>query len=94
MSGKRPIPPATRALADKINAEALANPQSPYAGKFVGIVDGRVVAVGDTLDEVIDSLEQIEPDPAKQFWLEAGLDYDKVEEIWSVDAAGAVASFS
>ena len=81
MSGKRPIPPVTKALADKINAEALANPQSPYAGKFVAIVDGRVVAVADNLDDIVDSLQRIEPDPAKGFILEAGVDYDEVQEI-------------
>ena len=27
-------------LADRINQEAKQNPNSPYAGKFVGIVDG------------------------------------------------------
>ena len=83
MSGKRPIPPATRALADKINAEALADPQSPYAGKFVGIVNGHVVAVADDADEVIKSVQQIEPDPSKTFVLEAGLNYDEPQEIWS-----------
>ncbi|MCU0875389.1 MAG: hypothetical protein MUE50_23915 [Pirellulaceae bacterium] len=29
-------------LADRINQEAKQNPNSPYAGKFVGIVDYRL----------------------------------------------------
>jgi hypothetical protein len=38
-------------LADRINAEAKRDPHSPYAGKFVGIANGRVVAVADTWRE-------------------------------------------
>ena len=36
-----------RDLADKLVAEAKQNPQSPYAGKKVGIAHGRVVVVSD-----------------------------------------------
>jgi len=71
-----------RKLADQINAEVFANPQSPYAGKFVGIANGRVVAVADNLDEIDDALEKAEPDPDKTFYFEAGIDYGAVEYIW------------
>jgi hypothetical protein len=71
-----------RELAQQINEEARGNPQSPYAGKFVGIANGRVVAVGDTLDDVVRSLRQGEPDPHKAFCIEAGLDYDQIQDIW------------
>ena len=72
-----------RELAERINAEARANPNSPYAGKFVGIANGSVVVVGDDLDKVIRELLQIEPDPQKTFCLEAGVDYNEVHEMWS-----------
>lgn len=69
-------------LADKINEEALANPQSPYAGKYVGIANGKVVAVADTLREMLQLLRQSEPDPARTFYVAASRDYSVVEEIW------------
>ena len=34
-----------RELANRINAEARSNPQSPYANKFVGIANGKVVVI-------------------------------------------------
>jgi hypothetical protein len=70
-----------RKLADQINAEALANPQSPYGGKFVGIANGQVVAVADNLDDIDDALEKAEPDPDKTFFFEAGVDYSAVEYV-------------
>ena len=74
-----------RDLARKINEEAKSNPRSPYVGKFVGIANGRVVAVANDWDEVVRVLRQAEPDPAKTFCLEAGLDYDEVQGIWSLN---------
>ncbi len=68
-------------LADQINAEAKANPQSAYAGKFVGIADGKVVSVGDSFEEGIRLLRQAEPDNRKAFYLEVGADYSKVEYV-------------
>ena len=54
-------------LADRINDEALANPQSPYAGKYVGIVSSKVVAVADTLGEVAQIVRPLDSDPARPF---------------------------
>jgi hypothetical protein len=71
-----------RELARKINEEALANPDSPYAGKFVGIANGQVVVVGDNLDKVARELDRIEPEGERTFFIEAGLDYTKVHYIW------------
>lgn len=71
-----------RELADKLAEEGRDNPQSAYAGKFVGIANGQVVVVADDLDEMVSRLQQIEPDPMKTFGVEVGRDYDVVEEIW------------
>ena len=73
-----------RELARKINQEARMNPQSPYANKFVGFANGRIVVVAANLDELATGLQQAEPDPEKTFWVEASRDYDQVEEIWSL----------
>jgi hypothetical protein len=68
-------------LADRINQEALANPQSPYAGKFVGIANGQVVAVADTLHDAICLLRQVEPVPERTQCIEASRDYSEPECI-------------
>jgi hypothetical protein len=73
-----------RELARQINEEARRNPQSLYAGKFVGIANGQVVVVADDLEEMARRLEQIEPEPARCFSVEASRDYDEVVEIWSL----------
>ncbi len=69
-------------LADRINREARANPQSPYAGKYVGIANGQVVSVADTLTDALKILRQVEPDPARTFYIEASRDYSKIEYVW------------
>lgn len=71
-------------LAREINLDARRNPLSKYAGKFVGIANGQVVAVADTLDDVAQQLRRLEPDAAKTFCIEAGVDYDAVEEVWEI----------
>lgn len=73
-----------RALAEQINQEARANPASLYAGKYVGLANGKVVAVADTLNEALSLLEQIEPDRTRRYCVEASRDYSKVEYIWEM----------
>ena len=83
MTNAKSVREINEELARKINLEARANPQSPYAGKFVGIANGSVVVVTDDLDELARTLEQVEPDPMKTFSIEASRDYTEVHEIWS-----------
>ena len=85
MSSSSTIQERNRQLANAINRETLANPNSPYAGKFVGIANGQVVAVTDDLDELVRALRRIEPDPEKMFWIEAGRDYSEPQDIWSLE---------
>jgi hypothetical protein len=84
MSATSTVQELNRDLARRINAEARSNPQSPYAGKFVGIANGQVVIVADDLDEVLRRLRQIEPDPRNCFFVEASRDYDEVHDIWGL----------
>ncbi|MEX2175094.1 MAG: hypothetical protein WD872_12085 [Pirellulaceae bacterium] len=81
MSELESIARQNQELADKINQEALANRQSPYAGKYVGIANGQVAVVADTLREVVSQLQQIEPDRDRALILEASVDYDKVQYV-------------
>jgi hypothetical protein len=69
-------------LARQINREARADPSSPYAGKWVGLLNGQVVVVADTLEEAVTRLSDIEPEKFKGTVFEASADYDTVEEIW------------
>ncbi len=81
MSTPSTVQERNRELARQINEEARGNPQSPYAGKFVGIANGAV-AVADNWDDLAERLRQAEPDVSKTFCLEASVDYDAVQEIW------------
>ena len=73
-----------RELAQKVNEEARDNPRSPFAGKFVGILSGQIVAVADDLDELVRRLRQLEADPRQSLCFEVGLDYGQVQEIWGL----------
>ena len=49
-------------LAQRINDELLRDPNSAYAGKWIGIANGQVV-VGNSYEDVRRRLGEIEPDP-------------------------------
>lgn len=82
MSKANPVQEVNQQLASRINEQARKDPQSPYAGKFVGIANGQVVVVADNAEEMSCRLRQIEPDPRKCYGVEASRDYTVVEEIW------------
>ena len=70
-----------RELADKVLAEAKQDPHA-YAGKYIGIANGKVVIVGNDLDEVDDKLDALEPDSERTFIVDLTHDVNKVEYIW------------
>jgi len=82
MSILKSVQELNRELAHRLADEGRTNPQSPYAGKFVGIANGKVVAVADDWDELARQLRNAEPDPSKTFGVEVGRDYQVVHEIW------------
>ena len=84
MSSSSDVQNRNRQLARQINDETRRNPQSPYTGKFVGIANGQVVVVADDLTDMVRRLREIEPDPLKTVCVEASLDYNEVNEIWSL----------
>lgn len=69
-------------VAERIQQEVRANPASPYAGKFVGIANGKVVTVGDSFEEGLRLLREAEPDNTRAYLLEVGADYSEMEYIW------------
>lgn len=83
MSTTSTVQQRNRELARRINEETRTHPDSPYAGKFVGIVNGQVTVVADNWRDLSRQLRQIEPDPTKCFCIEASADYETVHEIWS-----------
>jgi len=84
MSSHVTVQERNRELASRINKETLADPASPYTGKFVGLANGQVAVVADDLDTVVRELQRLESDPQKTFCLEASLDYDRVQYIWGI----------
>jgi len=72
-------------VARRINREARADPASPYAGKYIGVWRGDIVAVAGTLDEIVERLGRL-PEPASQeaVWIEADVDYDQTYMIWEL----------
>ena len=82
MENLEEIQKANRELALRINEEARNDPQSPYAGKFVGIANGQVVIVTDDFQALYDGLEEAEADNRRVFWIEASRDLTKIEYIW------------
>lgn len=65
-------------LARRINHEARANPQSPYAGKFIGIANGQVVVVADSLSVLGRQMDELPYEPGETYCVEASRDCDKV----------------
>jgi hypothetical protein len=68
--------------ARKISREARADSYSPYAHKYAGILDGKVVVIADSPEEGIQKLRQIEPDRTRGLLAEADPDHDSVHDIW------------
>jgi hypothetical protein len=79
-----PVTEINRELAGRIDREVRADPGHPYAGKFIGIANGRVVAVAADVEEVCDALERAEPDNTRTYVLEAGAEGGGVEYIWGL----------
>lgn len=63
-------------VANRINRETRADPDSLYAGKTIGVWHGQVVAIGDTLDEVSAQLDVLGDKNHEAIVREASADYD------------------
>jgi len=81
MAQKASISAINERLARKIRREAKENPDSPYANRFVGITNGEIVVIADSLDAMVRRLQKIEPDPKKCYFVDVSADYDRVEYV-------------
>jgi len=66
-----------------INREARSNPHSPYAGKWIGMLGGEIVAIADDAEETLAKLRGIAPDPTSGLVFFGNGDYDTTDFIWS-----------
>lgn len=81
-------------LAEAINREARSDPSSPYAGKYVAIVGGKVVAAGKRLEDVVAAFEKVVPDRNRGVIFEASADYDGAHGIWNCQSVELEESMS
>lgn len=82
MSINSTVQQRNEALARTINDEALRDPKSKYAGKFIGLVDGQLFVVADNWDDVARRLDDSGVAAERMFCFEAGIDYDEPQYIW------------
>jgi hypothetical protein len=70
-----------REAADKLLDETMRNPKSPYAGKFIGIANGKVMVVSDDWVAASRRLREVEPNAANTFFLEIDRDGREVHVV-------------
>jgi hypothetical protein len=70
MDDRQHVITLNRELLWQINEELLREPSHPYAGKWIGIANGKVVFVGDSEEEVEKRLREIEPDSFRRSCVE------------------------
>jgi hypothetical protein len=77
--------PAMRRLNEevyrRINTETRADPSSPFANKYVGLVNGEVVVVSDDLGTVDRRLRELDPGNNGSFVFEASRDPNEVYRV-------------
>lgn len=68
-------------LARRVLREGKADPKSPYANRFVGIANGEIAAVSDSLTDVSRRLRKAEPDNTRCVIVDLVGDYDRAYEV-------------
>ncbi len=61
----------------RINRETRANPDSPYTGQYLAVMDEKVVAQGKDLDELTIKTRAMGLDLKRMIYIEASIDYDR-----------------
>ena len=70
-------------VARDLSRQTRANPDSPYAGKYLGIAAQKVVVVADSWDELHARLNDLGCDRNERVGIEASADYDRPVMLWS-----------
>ena len=85
MSTKATVQQLNEELARKINEEALRNPMgSPYTGKFLLFVDGKIQDVADSLNDLMSRFQALGVQQERASWMEIGIDYDEPQDVWGL----------
>jgi hypothetical protein len=71
-------------LARSVSREARADPNSPYAGKYIGILDGEVVVIADSPEDGLRELRKFGADPNEGLLVDTSVDHDVLHEIWGM----------
>ena len=72
-----------RRLTHQIQREAQTDPHSQYAGKWVALFGGEVIAIADTAEQASEALRAREPQRRERgAYFQVGVDYETVQEIW------------
>ncbi len=64
----------------RLNRETRADPDSPYAGKYIVIADCQIVTVANTLDEMHAQILELGLNPREASYVQASADYET--PIW------------
>lgn len=68
-------------VALRINREARANPDSPYANLCITVLNGQVIAQGKDLTEMTNNLRALGIDTSQSIFIETNIDYDRTYNI-------------
>lgn len=68
-------------VALRINREARANPDSPYANQCIAVSQEQVVAQGKDFEELISKTRAMGLDPKKFIFIETNIDYDRTYQF-------------
>jgi hypothetical protein len=74
---KRPSVEQEQRLNERVARRLAQEMAETHAGQWVGLVGGEVAAVAATLDEVVEAMRRIEPNPRRGLVFRAGEDYRK-----------------
>lgn len=70
-------------VAREVSRQTRANPDSPYAGKFLGVAERQIVVVADSWNELHDRLDELGYDRGQRVGIEASADYDRPVMLWN-----------
>ena len=68
-------------VALRINREARADPDSPYANQYVAVSNEKVVAQGKDLEELVAKTRLLGLNPKEFIYIATNIDYDRTCSI-------------
>lgn len=88
MTPTKSIAEINRELGEWVLEDAKRNPQA-YAGRFVGIANGKVVIATNDLNEFARKLREVDPNTANLYGVDIAYDYSKPFMIGGVQQCPA-----